>query len=108
VSTKLPNFTVSYFRHTEERMDPAQYLNSSYYERWLTVAATMAVEAGLSSPEELDTRAQGLFPLSRPARSVQVDDLGTGSPSVTVCAFGNGIRSAIPGVRNTCWAMLAS
>ena len=30
------------FRHSIERMDPAHYLSSPYYEHWLTGAATMA------------------------------------------------------------------
>jgi nitrile hydratase beta subunit len=84
VSAQLPNSTPSYFRHTVERMDPAHYLSSPYYEHWLTAAATMAVEAGLSSPKELETRAHGPFPLARPARSVRVNDLGTGSPRFAV------------------------
>jgi Nitrile hydratase beta subunit. len=35
------------FRHSIERMDPGHYLTSSYYEHWLTAAATLAVEHGL-------------------------------------------------------------
>ena len=35
------------FRHSIERMEPGLYLTSSYYERWLTAAATLAVEHGL-------------------------------------------------------------
>jgi nitrile hydratase subunit beta len=57
------------FRHSIERMDPAHYLNSSYYEHWLTGISTLLVEAGLVSSAELDRRAGGRFPLSRPDRS---------------------------------------
>jgi nitrile hydratase subunit beta len=56
------------FRHSIERMDPAQYLSSSYYEHWLTGAASLLVESGLVSHEELQRRANGRFPLSRPDR----------------------------------------
>jgi nitrile hydratase len=56
------------FRHSIERMDPAHYLTSSYYEHWLTGISTLIVEAGLASREELDRRAGGRFPLSRPDR----------------------------------------
>src|SRR5262249_36405104 len=56
------------FRHSIERMDPAHYLSSSYYEHWLTGISTLVVEAGLVSREELDRRAGGRFPLSRPDR----------------------------------------
>ena len=56
------------FRHSIERMDPAQYLTSSYYEHWLTGLSTLLVEAGLTSSAELDRRAGGTFPLSRADR----------------------------------------
>jgi len=53
------------FRHAIERMDPQHYLESSYYEHWLTGSATLAVEAGLIDADELEARSGG-FPLSRP------------------------------------------
>src|SRR5215208_4331072 len=56
------------FRHSIERMDPAHYLSSPYYEHWLTGVSTLAVEAGLTTPEDLERRAGGRFPLSRPDR----------------------------------------
>jgi nitrile hydratase len=56
------------FRHSIERMEPGHYLTSSYYEHWLTGVSTLIVEAGLVSPAELDRRAGGRFPLSRPDR----------------------------------------
>jgi nitrile hydratase len=58
------------FRHSIERMDPAHYLSSSYYEHWLTGVSTLIVEAGLVTSAELDSRAGGRFPLSRPDRSM--------------------------------------
>jgi nitrile hydratase beta subunit len=60
----LPNGTGSHLRHAIERIDPAQYLNQSYYERWMTAAATLAVEAGIVTHAELEERAGGAFPLS--------------------------------------------
>ena len=54
------------FRHSIERMDPGHYLTSPYYEHWLTGAASLAVEHGLLSEADLESRAQGPFPLSRP------------------------------------------
>ena len=63
------------FRHSIERMDPAHYLSSSYWEHWLTGVTTMAVEAGAVTQDELDRRAGGHFPLSRPDRGVLPDDL---------------------------------
>jgi hypothetical protein len=63
------------FRHSVERMDPAHYLSSSYYEHWLTGVTTLAVEAGAATVEELERRAGGRFPLSRPDRGVLPDDI---------------------------------
>jgi nitrile hydratase subunit beta len=54
------------FRHAIERMDPAHYLTSPYYEHWLTGLATLMVEHGVITTDELEARAGGGFPLSRP------------------------------------------
>lgn len=60
------------FRHAIERMDPAHYLTSSYYEHWLTAAATLLVEAGVVSASELEAGA-GAFPLAQPALATGAD-----------------------------------
>jgi nitrile hydratase beta subunit len=62
------------FRHSIERMDPAHYLGSSYYEHWLTGTATRLVETGRLTVDELEERAGGRFPLSRPAIAAPEDD----------------------------------
>jgi len=58
------------FRHSIERMDPAHYLSSSYYEHWLTGSATLLVEHGHLDTRELEQRAPG-FTLSRPLAPVE-------------------------------------
>jgi nitrile hydratase beta subunit len=55
------------YRHAIERMEPRHYLTASYYERSLTGLATICVEKGLVTREELDRRAGGAFPLSAPS-----------------------------------------
>jgi nitrile hydratase len=45
--------TIDEHRDAIERMPPADYLNSSYYERWLAGLCTLLTERGLLSPEEL-------------------------------------------------------
>jgi nitrile hydratase subunit beta len=65
-------------RHAMERMEPAHYLTASYYEHWLTAAATLAVEHGLVSRSELEARAGGRFPLSGPVLAPPVVDAGVG------------------------------
>jgi nitrile hydratase subunit beta len=77
------------FRHAIERMDPGHYLTSSYYEHWLTGAATLAVEHGLVSAEELSARAGGAFPLSGPVLAPPVTDAG---PDRSEPRFGVGER----------------
>jgi nitrile hydratase subunit beta len=52
------------FRHSIERMEPGHYLTSSYYEHWLTAAATLAVEHGLVTHSELARRRA--VPAERP------------------------------------------
>ena len=89
------------FRHAIERMDPGHYLTSSYYEHWLTAAATLAVEHGLFTREELEARAGGTFPLSGPVLAPPVTDPGParaspGSMPVTRSGCGTGIRRATP------------
>jgi nitrile hydratase beta subunit len=69
-SANLPRF-----RHSMERMAPAHYLSSPYYEHWLTGVATVAVESGLATHEDLERLAGGGFPLSQPDRGVLPDDL---------------------------------
>jgi len=77
------------FRHSIERMEPGHYLTSSYYEHWLTAAATLAVEHGLVAHSDLEERAGGRFPLSGPVIAPPVLDIG---PDVGEPRFGVGDR----------------
>src|SRR5690242_18324792 len=62
-------FNMDEYRHAIERMQPAHYLTASYYERSLTSLATLCVEKGVVTREELESRAKGSFPLSSPSAS---------------------------------------
>jgi nitrile hydratase beta subunit len=62
------------FRHSIERMDATHYLTSRYYEHWLTAVATRAVETGLLAHDDLEARAGGPFPLSRPVLAPTITD----------------------------------
>jgi nitrile hydratase beta subunit len=62
------------YRHSVERMDPLHYLAAPYYERWFTGVATLLVEKGVVALADLEARAGGRFPLSRPAASVRPAD----------------------------------
>lgn len=77
------------FRHSIERMEPGHYLTSSYYEHWLTAAATLAVEHGLMTHSELEARAGGRIPLSGPVLAPPIAEAG---PDVVEPRFGVGDR----------------
>ncbi len=57
-------FNMDEYRHAIERMEPRHYLAAGYYERTLTSLATLCVEKGLVTRDELERRVQGAFPLS--------------------------------------------
>jgi nitrile hydratase subunit beta len=63
------------FRHAIERTEPVRYLAYSYWEKWFSAIATVAVEEGVTTQAELEERAGGRFPLSRPDRGTTPDDL---------------------------------
>jgi nitrile hydratase subunit beta len=50
------SFNLDEFRHAVERMDPAHYLGSSYYEHWLDGIARVLTEKGVVSRDELEAR----------------------------------------------------
>ena len=51
-------YNLDEFRHGVERMDPAHYLRSGYYEHWLDGIARVLVEKGVVSAEELERRTE--------------------------------------------------
>ena len=83
------------FRHAIERMEPAWYLVSPYYEHWLTGTATCMVEAGVITQQELDDRLGEAFAVSvwpacvtGSAGPGASSDRPTGTASATRFAFG--------------------
>ena len=46
-------YNLDEFRDAIERMPPAEYLASSYYEKWLHAITTLCVEKGVLTPAEL-------------------------------------------------------
>ncbi len=60
-------FNMDEYRHAIERMEPRHYMAASYYERTLTSLATLCVEKGVVTHEELERRAGGVFPLALPS-----------------------------------------
>ena len=55
-AVRLGIFNMDEYRHAIERMEPRHYLTASYYERSLTGLATLLVEKGVLTHEELDRK----------------------------------------------------
>jgi nitrile hydratase subunit beta len=66
LAVKKHIYNMDEYRHAIERMLPVHYLSAPYYERELTAAATLLVEKGVITAEELSAQVDGTFPLSRP------------------------------------------
>src|SRR4030095_3285196 len=60
-------FNMDEYRHAIERMEPRHYLTASYYERSLTSLATLLVEKGVVTREELERRGHSHTPLATPS-----------------------------------------
>ena len=54
------HYKLDEFRHGIERMDPAHYLQSSYYEHWLDGVERLLLEKGIIAREELEARKSEL------------------------------------------------
>jgi nitrile hydratase subunit beta len=53
-------YNIDESRHGIERMPPAEYLNSGYYERWLSSLERNLVDKGILTTEEIDARTREL------------------------------------------------
>lgn len=53
-SSMLGAWNIDIGRHSIERMGPAAYLASSYFERWLASLEMLLVEKGLATSEEIE------------------------------------------------------
>ena len=55
----LGRWNLDTWRHAVERMEPVEYLRTSYYEHWLHAMETLLIERGLLTRKELDARLAG-------------------------------------------------
>ncbi len=53
LAMRSAQFNVDELRHAIERIPPARYLASSYYERWLAAVETLLIEHNVGTREEL-------------------------------------------------------
>jgi nitrile hydratase subunit beta len=63
-------YNIDEMRHGIERLPPAQYLGSTYYERWLATIEQNLVEKGVLSTDEIEARLAALreHPEAEPPR----------------------------------------
>jgi nitrile hydratase beta subunit len=54
------HYNVDEFRHAIEKMAPAEYLQSSYYEHWLHAVETLLIERGVLTQAEITARMSEL------------------------------------------------
>lgn len=60
-------FNVDEFRHAIERMSPAEYLSSQYYEHWLHSFETLLIEKGVVTHAELESGKAASGKVASPA-----------------------------------------
>ena len=53
-------YTVDEFRHAIEKMPPAHYLESSYYEHWMAAFEETLIKRNFITQAELDARIASL------------------------------------------------
>ena len=87
LAVRLGIFNMDEYRHAIERMEPRHYLSASYYERTLTSLATLCVEKGVVTREQLEALADGAFPLALPAAPGRSNVAGR-----TTLAIGDTVR----------------
>ncbi|WP_285433082.1 nitrile hydratase subunit beta [Pseudomonas sp. fls2-241-R2A-110] len=61
---QLKKFSVDEIRHAVERLDVRQHVGTQYYERYVIATATLLVETGLITQDELDQALGSPFKLA--------------------------------------------
>lgn len=80
------------FRHSIERMDPAHYLRSGYYEHWLDGVTRLLREKGIVPAEELEARVSRLRGRRRLPAGTAVNDASLIEGLRTMIALGGSTR----------------
>lgn len=75
LSIRVSGYNIDAFRHAQERLDRAAYLEDGYFGRWLNAAELMLTESSVLAPTAVGARARGLRgehvtepPVPEPAR----------------------------------------
>lgn len=79
----LGRWNLDQSRYAREQMDPAHYLNSSYYEHWLAGLEQLLVEKNLVTREELESGVAQGAGAATPVDPVTMQQiLATGAPTL--------------------------
>jgi nitrile hydratase subunit beta len=65
----LKKFSVDEVRHAVERIDVRQHVGTRYYERYVIATASLLVETGVLTQQELDAALGSHFKLANPPQS---------------------------------------
>ncbi|MEW9528859.1 nitrile hydratase subunit beta [Microbispora sp. NPDC049125] len=60
LSIPVSGRNVDAFRHAQERLDRAAYLDDGYFGRWLNAAELMLTDSAIIAPSAIDARARNL------------------------------------------------
>jgi nitrile hydratase subunit beta len=61
--SRAPDWSIDWFRHCRELIDPVDYLTRPYYDQWLQTYAAMLINSGVATVEELASgRSRGAAP----------------------------------------------
>ena len=119
--SRVAPWSIDWFRHVRELIEPVDYLTRPYYDQWLQTYAAMMVNSGVATVGELASGKSaaaipGLTPPMTPdkvaaatrntARFVRQPS-HRASRSARRCVPGSTPIPAIPGCRNMCEAAVA-
>ncbi|MGH8150338.1 MAG: nitrile hydratase subunit beta, partial [Steroidobacteraceae bacterium] len=86
-------YCVDELRHAIERMPPARYLGTSYYEHWLHAAEDLLDAKGIVTRDELERRKHGLGPQAPAAGMRKVETTQALPASQVAPAFRTGVSA---------------
>ncbi|MDX3235978.1 nitrile hydratase subunit beta [Streptomyces sp. ME03-5709C] len=103
LSIQVSGYNVDAFRHAQERLGRAAYLDEGYFGRWLNAAELMLTDSAVLAPAAVDTRARRLRgehvedpPVPEPARPDHVPTAPGSLRTVDTApkfAVGEGVRA---------------
>jgi len=102
-----PGWTLDWWRHARELIDPADYLQRPYFDQWMQLHAALLVDDGLATVEELasghaETRSHDLgAPMTRAeaqgALRRRPSPFDRASSRAPLYGLGQGVRAAAMG-----------